>query len=412
MSSSDLHSLNNRVTTLESQMAQIGPLGSRSYIPQGATGFLNDRALIAVGHSGSSLTIPLEDVTSIWLEHLDLNKDLQPASNHTANSSSFPSTPIKLEPTPATLPSLGTKSSFELAGPALVPPVSLYFSNHSSPNEPTVSPELVSYLPTSTAKRRKLWNSVEDILMMNPCFNLRHFKERSEGIFRWATEADAMDSGRRNMSGVPSKADTARAIFFGDASSRRSVLTKPTVSFFAAVAGALALGAQACKDSGTEDLDNITGDNAAVNGRSSGRRSPSVTSNGPGKRSKTSGGSKQSHIPSASSTALFALSKQALDIFDETSPPDMDYLIAIILRILYMLHDGKPVVDHRLYPLVSQYSSILFDHIYISLQVGKMTHVARMMGLSMDPDEFPGKYSLFDAEMRRRVWWDVFCYDL
>ena len=41
-----------------------------------------------------------------------------------------------------------------------------------------------------------------------------------------------------------------------------------------------------------------------------------------------------------------------------------------------------------------------------------MTHVARMMGLSMDPDEFPGKYSLFDAEMSRRIWWDVFCYDL
>lgn len=362
---SDLHSLNNRVTTLESQMAQMGPPGSRSYNPQGAPGFPNDRALIAVGHSGSSLTIPLEDVTAIWLEHLDLNRDLQPVpstSNHNTNASFPPfssSTPIKLEPTPATLPSLGTNSSFELAGPALVPSASLYFSNNASPNEPTVSPELVSYLPTSTAKRRKLWNSVEDILMMNPCFNFRHFKERSEGIFKWATEADTMDSGRRNASGAPSKADTARAIFFGDASSRRSAPSRPTVSFFAAVAGALALGAQACKDLATEDLDNITGDDTAANGRGSGRRSPSVASNGPSKRSKLSGGSKQSHIPNASSTALFALSKQALDIFDETSPPDMDYLIAIILRILYMLHDGKPVVDHRLYPLVSQHFSKL-----------------------------------------------------
>ncbi|OBZ76226.1 Transcriptional activator protein acu-15 [Grifola frondosa] len=35
-----------------------------------------------------------------------------------------------------------------------------------------------------------------------------------------------------------------------------------------------------------------------------------------------------------------------------------------------------------------------------------------MMGLSMDPDEFPGTYSLFEAETRRRVWWDVFYYDL
>lgn len=41
-----------------------------------------------------------------------------------------------------------------------------------------------------------------------------------------------------------------------------------------------------------------------------------------------------------------------------------------------------------------------------------MINVARMMGLAVDPDEFPGTYSLFEAETRRRVWWDVFYYDL
>jgi hypothetical protein len=35
-----------------------------------------------------------------------------------------------------------------------------------------------------------------------------------------------------------------------------------------------------------------------------------------------------------------------------------------------------------------------------------------MMGLAMDPDEFPGKYTLWEAEGRRRVWWDVYYYDL
>ncbi|EGO01307.1 hypothetical protein SERLA73DRAFT_51516, partial [Serpula lacrymans var. lacrymans S7.3] len=34
------------------------------------------------------------------------------------------------------------------------------------------------------------------------------------------------------------------------------------------------------------------------------------------------------------------------------------------------------------------------------------------MGLNSDPDEFPGKYNLFEAETRRRVWWDIFYYDL
>lgn len=41
-----------------------------------------------------------------------------------------------------------------------------------------------------------------------------------------------------------------------------------------------------------------------------------------------------------------------------------------------------------------------------------MVNTARVMGLNLDPDEFPGIYSLFEAEARRRVWWDVFYYDL
>ncbi|KZT43385.1 hypothetical protein SISSUDRAFT_967281, partial [Sistotremastrum suecicum HHB10207 ss-3] len=41
-----------------------------------------------------------------------------------------------------------------------------------------------------------------------------------------------------------------------------------------------------------------------------------------------------------------------------------------------------------------------------------MVNVARMMGLYMDPDEHPGRYGLFESEMRRRIWWDVYYYDL
>lgn len=73
-------------------------------------------------------------------------------------------------------------------------------------------------------------------------------------------------------------------------------------------------------------------------------------------------------------------------------------------------------------------------------QVGKIVNIARQMGLNRDPDEFkssssdsaphrPGEgrksknkggpsgglstgFTLFEAEMRRRIWWDVFYYDL
>jgi len=41
-----------------------------------------------------------------------------------------------------------------------------------------------------------------------------------------------------------------------------------------------------------------------------------------------------------------------------------------------------------------------------------MVNIARVMGLNLDPDDFPGTYPLFEAETRRRVWWDVFYYDL
>jgi hypothetical protein len=41
-----------------------------------------------------------------------------------------------------------------------------------------------------------------------------------------------------------------------------------------------------------------------------------------------------------------------------------------------------------------------------------MVNIARQMGLGTDPDEFPERYSLFDAETRRRLWWDVYYYDL
>lgn len=41
-----------------------------------------------------------------------------------------------------------------------------------------------------------------------------------------------------------------------------------------------------------------------------------------------------------------------------------------------------------------------------------MVNIARIMGLDSDPDEFPGSFNLFEAEARRRLWWDIFYYDL
>lgn len=111
---------------------------------------------------------------------------------------------------------------------------------------------------------------------------------------------------------------------------------------------------------------------------------------------------------------LHLLATFALDLHLEHhgySAYDPDYLHALILKVLYLLHASPgPELSHELFPLV-----------------GKMVNAARMMGLAVDPDELDnsgpghlrvkkeegtGKLSLFEKEMRRRLWWDVFNYDL
>lgn len=96
-----------------------------------------------------------------------------------------------------------------------------------------------------------------------------------------------------------------------------------------------------------------------------------------------------------SASGLFALSRQAMAAFELAHTYDLDSVVTYLCQILYLLHDSRPRVAHIIYPLL-----------------GKVINIAHMMGLSTDPDEFPGKYSLFEAEQRRRVWWDVYYYDV
>jgi hypothetical protein len=96
-----------------------------------------------------------------------------------------------------------------------------------------------------------------------------------------------------------------------------------------------------------------------------------------------------------SASGLFALSRQAMAAFELAHTYDLDSVVTCLYQILYLLHDSRPRVAHMIYPIL-----------------GKVINIAHMMGLSTDPDEFPGKYSLFEAEQRRRVWWDVYYYDV
>ena len=218
---------------------------------------------------------------------------------------------------------------------------------------------LLGYLPSPATVRSRYLSFFGEAVRLHPTVNVRHFERRIEAMLSWG---EASSESR-------SKADLAKELFFtqgpppvkksGGAAKDRASAPTPTLSFFSAACAAFALGALISRDSNaTSGADGETG-------------------------------------PRNTPAGLFALSEQALSFFERTNSYDIDSLVAMLLQILYLLHDGHMNVAQPVLPLM-----------------GKAVNVARMMGLAIDPDEFPGSYSLFDAETRRRVWWDVYYYDM
>ncbi|CCM05634.1 uncharacterized protein FIBRA_07863 [Fibroporia radiculosa] len=378
----------------------------------------SDRALIAVGASGSSVLINLEDVASIWLVELD---ELNPSSTSASELSTNPAgssggARVKLEPTPVLMPPVpsllsASRDSFSPGrlNSTFVPPVpyETFLPSASAPsthvatstnmfppaipstnlNEtPQVTLVLLNRLPPASA-RAQYMHALEETMALHPCFNVKHFTQRMEAMFVWG-DAGGFNFPPSNSvkTGAPAPANSMKAlaheVFYGQPPANgkpskvgkdvgRSTVPhhgagsppKPTLSFFAAASAAFALGALA---SGGDPPGDLSSDGSS--GEESERCNPA---------------------------ALFALSEQALALFEKTSLYDLDAVIAMVLQILYQLHDGQMSVAQGVFPLVS-----------------KAINVARMMGLANDPDEFPGTYSLFEAETRRRVWWDIFYYDL
>lgn len=221
---------------------------------------------------------------------------------------------------------------------------------------------------------------------MRPCFNMKHFRSRAENLFAWAKEEDGRSATGASANSSNPKADLARSIFFPTSCSASQVApvprTAPTLSFFAFVSAAYALGVLICKE-------NETANDVDVQKAGMGTKNPRLEDN------RTVHSQKAAAWNKYSASGLFALSKQAMAAFELAHTYDLDAVVAYLLQILYLLHDSRPRVAHIIYPLL-----------------GKVINIAHMMGLSTDPDEFPGKYSLFEAEQRRRVWWDIYYYDV
>lgn len=337
---SDVQSLHNRVLALEAQLNQLisGKIKFSSHEL--------DRALLAVGYSGSSVLVPLDDIAGLWLEHLDLGRqsslDLQPAfvaGTGELDSADKRGDFFRLASSPR---SLGDTSS-PRPGSTASPLPSLNFPSHT-----TVTPALLALLPPAH-QRSALLDHLGAVLRMHPSLNFPQFRARVNAMF--------LDSN------VPEE--------IGIGLHRAAQADKPTLTFFAAAAAGFALALQC---------------------------SPGTSASSPHMPHSSS----SSPPPSSSQstvTLLLSLSAHVLHIAGDIMPYDLDYLHALILRCLCLLHDGQPRVNQVVFATV-----------------GKMVNIARLMGLSHDPDDFTsggaGKYTLWEAEMRRRMWWDIFYYDL
>ncbi|GJE86336.1 hypothetical protein PsYK624_024160 [Phanerochaete sordida] len=422
----DVQSLHNRLLAVEGQVATLTanqastnpsippfrstyPLSSSqtglTASPSGTTpgssrpttsalgGQSNDRYLLISGQSGSSLVVNLEDTAGVWLSELEAQLGIDDASKAPSTSPYSVALPavtssgtarVKLEPTPVVLSpstlststtpasSAPSPAAASVSSPATsiqgsglknvnvyVPPIP-YSTFQPEPSAsyahqrdlPQVTPALLHLLPPSPIVRTRYLKGLSDAMMVHPCFNFRHFEQRIDAMMAWG---DAHDPSKQ-------KSDLARELFNSGAPKQRPTLAmtspKPTLSFFAAASAAFALGAVMARDPGdpTADADAMQ------------RNSPAT---------------------------LFALSKQSLTLFEETATYDVDSIIAMLLHALYLLHDGSLRIEHTVFPLV-----------------GKLINIARLMGLHVDPDEFPGSYSLFEAETRRRIWWDIVYYDM
>ncbi|KAH9911636.1 Sec63 Brl domain-containing protein [Fomitopsis serialis] len=169
---------------------------------------------------------------------------------------------------------------------------------------------------------------------------------------------------------------------------------KPTLNFFASACAGLALGALAAAKGNPE------------------APGMSPASHSGSRKGMSSGMDEPSEAERCNPAALFALSEQALGLAERTAAYDINSAGAMILQLLYLLHccPGGTSVQQGVFPLASRLACCV--GLVTVLAVGKMINVARMMGLANEPDKFSGTYSLFDAEARRRVWWDVLYYDL
>ncbi|TDL27988.1 hypothetical protein BD410DRAFT_781925 [Rickenella mellea] len=358
----DITSVHNRVLDLEAKFAKFESEASRQELKR----YPSDRASLAVSQRGSSLSIPRDDVSALYLDLLPNDGlELQPLDESLA---SHPHTPHDSDPS----------GSLHMDISSEVRPLFRIFSPDPSTSrvQTGVTPELVALLPPAPL-REALLAELESTHIMHPSVNWPWLRSRIEALFEWA--------------GVPEEHENRHP--------------RPTLSFFAVVAAGFAIATVSHIEANRNSVpDSSTTDPHQT--RQAG------TSAGSSASTSTMSSTHLKIFDSSNPQHLYVLSKLAASTHKELygyHSYDPDYAHVHLLWCLYLLHDGRPQVAYDLYPLV-----------------GEMVNVARMMGLNFDPDDCTGngataakaqaagmeKFTLFEKEMRRRLWWAIHDMDL
>lgn len=490
--SRDLQSLNNRVLTLEHKTSTIPapsvPNGRPTDpINPGAAASAKHRhafsvdnggtsTLLALGAHGASVAINLDGPTGLWIDDLGFDMSTGDAPSNSERSSETPG--ISLQPV-TSIPDAGLLDFLST--------FTQYFRLSSSSSGTSaddefnlpdddgarigVTPRAVLKLPPAHI-RAQIYPRLEAAHIMAPCVNYIQFRRRMEGMFRWAEIASGLSAG-----------DSGAATLHGDDSDIEPLQSPPTLSFFAAAAAALAMGAQCwlfernlgyCSEGSATTAPLGTDGHASptpASGTASSNKPPPISaSEGYNRCDAGIGTVPPVMISDALPYTLFRIAKLALFLNTERAgyqSLDLDYVYAktVLARLFLLAHSGPTDNDYSLLtssptrkavrprksmkgkgrgsagPTSSSASAIdssmsedtgsgsssrnakagpkdsdrlptlALDPELIGL-VGEVVSNARLMGLSTDPDISGGnKLSLYEKEIRRRLWWEVVSID-
>ncbi|KAH8118203.1 hypothetical protein DFH11DRAFT_1741202 [Phellopilus nigrolimitatus] len=413
------------------------------------------RAFLAVGTHGASVAVNLEGAAGLWVDHLGLSI---PTAKVAAAGEGTNLNDVELLPFP-TIPEEGVVDFLTDYTRLFRLPESLASDDTGSDTEDDesrsqigVSPELVLVALPPSQLRSEIYPRLEAAHIMAPCSTFKVFRQRIEDMCRWA---------KLTFEGSLRADDEPPPIV-------------PTLSFFAAAAIGLALGAQCllAERSMAIGYDASSTSVATADGRSPSVSSPSV----PGSvHNAVDRSMPPPPVPSPSSPSeahpsnsfnaslparLYRLSKLAIGLSLERAGYDafdIDYLHAKTLQARYLLvshhglNDGVNLLsslnpdqrkkvhkrgkgklrDNIGAPGISDAASgDIFGHLERSKKgmdkdrgptlalapemvgvVSEMVGNARMMGLNHDPDIVGEKMSTYEKEIRRRLWWEIVTLD-